>query len=620
MKLVNRFAIQYKKMKNRRFFDSNIKAVFFIFMLHASFTIFGQKNEFYVDPVLGDDGNNGTSRKEALKTIFKARQLVREQLNDTDADIKVYLMDGKYHFDNTLLFRNEDGGSGNQKVIYKNGEDANPVFSSGKTVNNWKLEDKDRNIYSAKVEDDFRQLYVNDELRTLARYPNMENNLNFGPQMLIKVDHDKQIIRIEKPDLPFEPDYSKMEVSIAVHYTYFLINVDSWGPAGKDSITLCPSYNRVFHKNQKYFNDGTYCYLQNSYELLDAPGEWYLDRDKQVLYYIPKENEEMGDLKAVYPSTETLVRIEGKPNEPVRNIIFEGIEFSYTNYTVPSDRGVRFGPCCNPLGETYNLPAIVTVHYADNLTLHRNVFKHAGGTGLEFYKGVKNSVVQGNVFYSMMGNGLIVDTHKKKNPSHEDHCENILISNNYFNRAGRMYSIAAGMVLKYVKNITIEHNEVMNMPYMGIGIGWFTGRQGRNIPHVYVGISNNLVQNNFIHDVMQLHDDAAGIYTLSQQPGTVIRENFIKDIYRSPYTAHNRGSYRIAESPIAGIYLDNQSEFILVERNVIRFIDLRRTTYEQLRIGAQNNMWINNVAFNEEIESEAGLENAYKKIKKGFDK
>ena len=606
-------------MKNRRSRNQKATLILFILMVSASFTLFSQKNEFYVDPVSGDDGNKGTSKEEALKTVFKAKELVKEQIKNTEADITVYLMDGNYHFDETLNFSSSDGGSGNQEVVYKNYRDAQPVFSSGKTVSQWKLEDKEKNIYSAKVENDFRQLYVNDELRTLARYPNMKDDKSFGPQMLIKVLHDEQIIRIEKADLPFEPDYNSMEVAIAVHYTYFLMLVDSWESAPNDSILIKPVRKRVFHKIQKYFDDGTYAYLQNSYELLDAPGEWYLDREELVLYYIPMENEDIDNLEAIYPSVETLVKIEGEPEQPVKKLKFEGIKFSHTNYTVPSEKGLRFGPCCNPLGDTENLPAIVSVHYADNLTIHRNVFKHAGGTGLEFYKGVKNSVVKGNVFHSIMGNGLIVDTHKKKNPTKANHCENILISNNFLNRTGRMYSIAAGMVLKYVKEITIEHNELMNMPYMGIGVGWFTGRQGRNIPHVYVGISNNLIQNNYIHHVMQLHDDAAGIYTLSQQPGTIIRENYITNIFRSLYTPLNRGSYRTAESPVAGIYLDNQSEFILVERNVIRYIDLRRTTYEQSRIGAQNNMWINNVAYDKEIENKAGLEDAYKSIKKGFD-
>ena len=68
---------------------------------------------------------------------------------------------------------------------------------------------------------------------------------------------------------------------------------------------------------------------------------------------------------------------------------------------------------------------------------------------------------------------------------------------------------------------------------------------------------------NRIHNVMNRMADGGSLYTLSQQPGTVLSENAIYDIDRYPWA----GSF-----PISAIYLDEGSSRIIVKNNVLEHI------------------------------------------------
>jgi hypothetical protein len=112
-----------------------------------------------------------------------------------------------------------------------------------------------------------------------------------------------------------------------------------------------------------------------------------------------------------------------------------------------------------------------------------------------------------------------------------------------------------GIWASFPRSLVIEHNEISNLPYSGISAGW------RWDPSP-TAAGDNLIQANHIYQVLQKHDDGAAIYTLGRQPGTIIRENYIHDLVRSPFA----GKY-----PLKGIYLDEGSTEISVVRN---FVDL----------------------------------------------
>jgi len=80
-------------------------------------------------------------------------------------------------------------------------------------------------------------------------------------------------------------------------------------------------------------------WLLNAIQFLNAPGEWYLDRDAQKLYYWPRKGEQMETAQVIAPYLETLVRVQGNIDHPVSNIHFKGISFQHTGWLRPSEQG-----------------------------------------------------------------------------------------------------------------------------------------------------------------------------------------------------------------------------------------------------------------------------------------
>jgi hypothetical protein len=193
-----------------------------------------------------------------------------------------------------------------------------------------------------------------------------------------------------------------------------------------------------------------------------------------------------------------------------------------------------------------------------------------------------------------MSNGIVLASEATANPPEEEQVSGITIANNVIEKVGRQYTNAQGILASFVRDVLIEHNEIRDFGYSGIQIGQ------QSFGNVEVGMSNNRVQYNHIHGVMKLHDDGGGIYTLARQQSTRIFENWVHDIKKSAWAA---------DWPIAGVYLDNYSEFITIERNVLE--NNVANIYEQSGIGARNNTFISNEIQDESIKDFAGLEPAY---------
>lgn len=114
-----------------------------------------------------------------------------------------------------------------------------------------------------------------------------------------------------------------------------------------------------------------------------------------------------------------------------------------------------------------------------------------------------------------------------------------------------------GIWAGYEAGLTIDHNSLDHLPYSGISVGW-----GWNQPESQKSVlRDNKVTGNRITDVMEVareQHDGGAIYTQGAQPGTVLSGNYI-----------NRSAFGNTERDGNGIYLDEQSSHIRVERNVI---------------------------------------------------
>lgn len=331
-------------------------------------------------------------------------------------------------------------------------------------------------------------------------------------------------------------------------------------------------------------------FLENAYELIDEEEEWYIDKNGVLdnsgnpkIYYKAPRNYDMSLAKTVIPSVEHLIMLKGNLDKPIRNIRFEGIIFAYNTWFHPN-RGLRdkqggyyYGDAVsrdtiktellNDQGDNYfGLSQYITGHlcaveisYAENVTFSQNVFKNLGSAGLRVHKASKNCNIIGNAFYDISGGAIFIgniNDHHYYEINELNVVKNNVVSNNYITRIGIDYNDTAAIVIGYTEGTVVSHNEIHDVPYTGISCGWGWGFYDANDTAGYTTSTcakNNIIEYNKIYDIMLVQYDGGGIYTLGEQPNSIIRGNYI-DCCGIDGTA---------------IYLDQGSTGFMVNDNVI---------------------------------------------------
>jgi hypothetical protein len=355
-------------------------------------------------------------------------------------------------------------------------------------------------------------------------------------------------------------------------------------------------------------------YLTNAKELLDEPGEWYHDIREHKLYYMPRQNETIRE--AIVPVLETLVEFIGSAERPVRNITIKGVTFSHTTWMRPSEKGHVPLQAGMYLTEAYKLrpqidrpnnhkldnqgwlgraAAAVELRYAEDVNFESCRFEHLGGSGLDYVVGCCGGATTNSTFTDIAMNGYVcgsfspegLETHLPYQPADmREVCTEQTVSNCEFydvtNEDWGCVAIAAG----YVSGINIEHNTIHDVSYTGISLGWGWNRD-------LVCMKDNKVHANLIYNYAQHMYDCAGIYTLGNQPSTVISENVVKDI-ATPSYVHDPNHWFY-------LYTDEGSSNITIKDNW--------TPSEKFLQNANGpgNVWENNgPQVNNEIKSKAG--------------
>jgi hypothetical protein len=219
--------------------------------------------------------------------------------------------------------------------------------------------------------------------------------------------------------------------------------------------------------------------------------------------------------------------------------------------------------------------------------------------------GVKGGKVEGCLFRDIAGNGLLAGSFSPA--SHETHlpydpadarelCSFQTISNNFFTEVANEDWGCLAICAGYVRDINIEHNEISEVPYSGISLGW-GWTQTVNC------MRNNRVHANLIHHYAKHMYDVAGIYTLGSQPKSYVTENCVHSIYKPGYV-HDPNHWFY-------LYTDEGSSFITVKDNWTEGDKYLKNA------NGPGNEWINNgPQVNDSIKSRAGLLPAYQYLKK----
>ena len=609
------------------------------------FRAHGQSATLWVSPG-GAEQNSGsqTAPLASLTAAFeKARRWQGDQNNVGSNTLRIVLRHGIYPLAKPVVLNLNNFAPDDCAVTFEAAPGAHPVLSGGVPVGPWKKlkssvpglpKIAQGKIWSADAPRVggrtlvFRQLWVNDTKAIRARSPSSDNLFR-----LVAWDKASQTATIPAAALAGIKKPDGLEMIIDQVWEIAMLRVQSIRIEDTNAfITFHQPESRIEFEHpwppvMVTTNYQAPFFIANAIQLLDSPGEWFEDVAAGKIYYWPRDDEDMTTATVFAPALETLLKIEGSPDTPVSNIRFKGITFAHTTWLRPSEQGhvplqagmfLLDAKKLYPHGTSYhsgldNLawigrpPAAVQVKNAHHITFEDCTFEHLASAGVDFASSTHDDLIQGCIFRDIGGNGLQlgkfsdtnVETHLPWNPVDErEICTRETIANNLITDCGNEDWGCVGIAAGYVRDVSIRHNEISNLPYTGISVGWGWTKQTN-------AMRGNVIQANHIHHVAQRLGDTAGIYTLSAQPGTVLAENSISDIEPSPYVPDPDHWFYL--------YLDEGSSGITVRDNWCPAEKFLKNA------NGPGNIWTNNGPnVSEKIKNAAGLEPAFRALLKSI--
>lgn len=542
---------------------------------------------FYVSPH-GEDADPG-SRQRPFATLEAARDAIRRMKADGTMPaegLRVFLRGGIYRRSRAFELGPQDSGAPGAPIIYRAFEAERPILSGGEVITGWQPDGDGRWKADVKHLSDFRQLYVNGTRAGRARGGRLPGVTLYGDGApLPSVDGGAPDGGYRVTDATMARWGNAGDIELIYFYPQWahqIVKVHDIRPDQAGGAIVRLQRNRLWSESGNLTHHGRIVqgrfpdFIANALELLDEPGEWYLDRSVQVVYYRPRPGEDMTKVKVTAPQLEKLLEVNGTLDQPVHHVQFAGIAFAHAGWLRPNEMGhpdiqANFtppeprDPKRSAHGEHDKSPANVRLHAARSIRFDDCTFTKLGSAGIDIEYGSQDNVISGCHIHDISGSAIqIGDVVRQDHHPDDDRriVKNNHVINNTIHHAGLDYFGSIGVFAGYTDGTVIAHNEISHLPYSGISVGWgwgnpdAGGRESTMPKHVYATPTtcrNNRIEYNHIHHVMQRGHDGGGVYTLGNQAGTIIRGNHIHD---------NRYHF-------GGIYLDEGSGFIEVTGNVV---------------------------------------------------
>ncbi|HEX3628758.1 MAG TPA: right-handed parallel beta-helix repeat-containing protein [Verrucomicrobiae bacterium] len=586
----------------------------------------------------GSDANTGTFARPFLSLDAALKKAENIRKRSSSKPIHIILRGGEYFLNRPLQIRAILSGKPSHPTVITSAKNEHPVLSGGIVIRDWRRagsvpnlpHDTSGKIWAAKIPIvegqplKFRALWVNGRKGTLAREPNTGNMLR-----LIAWDKTNQTATIPASAISGVPTIGGLEMVVDQVWEIAVLRFKSARINGTNAlVTFCQPESKIEFQHPwppvtVSSNYAAPFFLANAIQFLNSPGEWFEDLSAGQIYYWPRAGEDMRNATVIAPVMETLVDISGTLDGPVSNVQFSGITFANTTWLRPAEqghvplqdgmfmlnahklspRGTSYHPKLDNVAWIGRPPAAVLVENASHISLKRCAFENLASAGLDFQSGTHDDVVEGCVFRGIGGNGIQlgkfsdtnVETHVPYNPADErEICSRETIANNSISDCGNEDWGCAGISVGYARQIKIEHNEIFDLPYTGISVGWGWTKMTN-------ALRDNLILANRVHDVGKMLGDLGGIYLLSAQPGTVVAGNAVYDIKPCRFVPDPKHWFYL--------YADEGSSFETFRDNW--------TSSEQFLRNANgpDNLWTNNgPEVSEKIKNGAGLEPSYHEL------
>lgn len=522
-------------------------------------------NDLVVSPD-GDDSNKGTL-EAPLKTFQKAKELLKE--TDSDAAVTVWFREGTYSINEKITFTADDRSN----VLYRSYPEEKVEFSGSKAISGWsetEINGIKAFVTDVPVESDadyFRSLFKDNKRLSRSNYPKEgtfkvadpltseaivpETDGSFFTHSVAFKAHTSDILDFANP--------TDIDVKIMHFWCDDLLPVHSVD-ANTGRIETEKASAMTVRVDDNYI-------FENVKEALSLPGEWYLDRTEQKLFYIPEEGDTVENTVLYAGLTEQLITFAG-----AENIAFQGIDFINTDWdhidgihtgvpfpeTHPLYNNIKYGT--DHPQAAFEVPAAILISESKGINFTDCLFENISYTALKFENAAQNCKITSCKFNEIGANAIFIHGEFVVPAS----TENIDVVDCHISKYGRIFNNAIGILLTNAIDCDLTNNEIHDGWYTGVSVGWNWGYSDN--PTNNIKICDNLIYNignGWLSDM-------GGIYTLGIQPDTVISGNEIYNV------GCDEGAYGYGGW---GIYLDEGSSGMLVENNLV--YDCSSQTFHQ---------------------------------------
>jgi len=458
---------------------------------------------------------------------------------------EIFIRGGIYFLNRTLVLTAADSG-----ITFAAYENEMPIISGGRRITGWKQVTVDgKKLWAAKIDDVkygkwfFRELWVNRQRRTRARHPNKGYLKVEGVVEKTEQWHQGQSsFQFSEGDMKQWSTFKNADVVAMCRWVDSHLPIENIDESQRLVTFPCKS---VFQ-----LATGDPYYVEHAFELLDVPGEWYLDKDTGTLYYMPVSEENMEEAEVIAPVLSQILRLEGKPEsgQVIDNVTFRGITFAHTEWWLPEGNS---GFAQAAVG----VPGMIYGEGVHNCLWEGCAVAHASNYAIELSRGCKdNKIIYCNLYDLGAGGVKIGETAIPENEAEQ--ASGNEIRDCRIHDGGIVFHPAVGVWIGQSPNNRIAYNDIHDFYYTGVSIGWTWGYG----PAIATG---NILESNHIHHIGIKSDgdgpilsDMGGVYTLGLHEGSAIRHNVFHDIAGIQY-----GGW--------GIYLDEGTTHMVAENNLV---------------------------------------------------
>ena len=465
----------------------NIFRFFLILLAVSLFSCQKKAIDIYISPQ-GNDNNSG-SKNQPVQSLSRAQNLTKKYVGNSP--VNVILEDGTYYLSETLVFKPENSGTEKYPVTWQAANEGKAIISGGELLGpNWKpFRD---GIYKAKTEGNITidQLYINGRRQRMARFPNAAEGKN--------VFDAWELIHTRESDPDNDPLNPQRIASWAnpegafVHAMHMALWGDMhWLVTGRNadgSLKL----EGGWQNNRPSPMHPRYRMVENVFEELDVPGEWYFENEEGMLYYFPEPGTDITSAKVEIVRLKHLIEFQGTKENPVQFVNLKGLVFKHasrsfmenreqllrSDWTVYRGGALVFDGAadCSVSGCEFDQlggNSIFVNNYNRQLTFKSCYIHHGGANGIAFV-GDPNMVRSPLFRY---GNQDFEKIDRTPGPKGDNYPADCLVEDCLITMTGRDEKQTSPVQISMSHKITVRHCSIYDVPRAGINIieGTFGG-------------------------------------------------------------------------------------------------------------------------------------------------